>query len=153
MILLKIRNILLPYGEWGIKLKNKDLMKKTIINFLIKMLIWTVSFPVVFIVFYFIISRLDFQWIYDSSPKVYYDVKNLVDNLSNGYIPFNILVIILYIWFFGLGIMLYFLIKKFFSYINAISLASENLLNKDVEYINLPKELENLQDKMNHLKN
>ena len=73
------------------------------------MLIWTVSFPVVFIVFYFIISRLDFQWIYDSSPKVYYDVKNLVDNLSNGYIPFNILVIILYIWFFGFGIMLYFL--------------------------------------------
>ena len=58
------------------------------------MLIWTISFPVVFIVFYFIISRLDFQWIYDSSPKVYYDV----------------------------------------------------------EYINLPKELENLQDKMNHLK-
>ena len=40
----------------------------------------------------------------------------------------------------------------YISYINAISIASENLLNKDVEYINLPKELENLQDKMNHLK-
>ncbi len=56
------------------------------------------------------------------------------------------------IWLIGCIILIYNLIKKIFSYVNALSQASSNLLSKDVEYIELPSELEDLQIKLNHLK-
>lgn len=52
----------------------------------------------------------------------------------------------------GLLFISYKLIKKVFSYVTAISQASEKLLDKNTEYIKLPFELEDLQIKMNHLK-
>ena len=133
-------------------MKNKSLMKKTLINFVIRLVVWTLSFPAFFIIFYFVISRSDFQWVYNYSPEIYYNAKNLINNLSSGYLPFNVLAIAIGIWLLGFIIMLYILIRKTFSYINALSIASENILNKDVEYIELPKDFENLQMKINHLK-
>ncbi len=56
------------------------------------------------------------------------------------------------IWLIGCIILIYNLIKKIFSYVNALSQASSNLLSKEVEYIELPSELEDLQIKLNHLK-
>lgn len=48
--------------------------------------------------------------------------------------------------------LLYRLLKKVFGYIDEIGKATEELVNKDVEYIELPDELEEIQKRMNHLK-
>ncbi len=131
------------------KKKKDDLTKKFFTNFLIKMIIWTIAFPIAFYIFTLVVKNSDFQWLYDYSPKYYYHAVHLFDFLFNNC---HIIVLGLIVWFIGFILMLYNLIKKIFSYVTLISEASENLLNKDVEYIELPIELENLQRKMNHLK-
>ena len=142
---------MLQFGEWGIKLKSKNnnLTKKIFTNFLIKMGIWTIAFPIIFLIFVNIINKLDFQWLYDYSPDTYYNAINLFNYIFNSYI---FIVLGLIIWLIGFIIMLYRLIKKIFSYVTLIYNASEKLLNKDIEFIELPSELEELQKKMNHLK-
>ena len=43
-------------------------------------------------------------------------------------------------------------ISKVFGYIDEIGKATEDLVNKDVEYIELPDELKEIKNHMNHLK-
>ena len=151
MILERNLNILLQSGEWGIKLKSRkdNLTKKFFTKFLIKMCIWTIAFPIVFLIFGYIVDRLNFQWLYDYSPKIYHNAINLFDSIFTGH---NIIIFGLIIWFVGFIVMLYKLIKTIFYYVSLILNASENLLNKDIEYIELPSGFEDLQKKMNHLK-
>lgn len=151
MIQVKIQNILKQYGEWDIKLKNKqnDLLKKTFINFLIKIVIWTISVPLIFMIIAEIISRLDFQWLYNLSSSKYYTARDFFDIFLSGG---SAIIFILIIWLSGTLIFLYRLLKKIFSYIDAVFNASSKLLDKDTPYIELPKELEFLQRQMNNLK-
>ncbi len=130
------------------KNKKKNLVKKTFYNFLAKISIWTIAIPTCFFIFTYLIAVMDFQWLYDISPSMYYtaiDIFNSFDKLT-------VLFLLFIIWSIGFIIILYKTIKKIFSYVNAISNASENLMNKDIEFIELPSELEELQIKMNHLK-
>ena len=128
-------------------MKN-NLVKKTFLNFLIKLGIWTFSFPVFFILIIVFVNISDFQWLYDFSPKTYRVGIAFLNTLFTT--KFWIIMII--IWLIGCIILIYNLIKKIFSYVNALSQASSNLLSKDIEYIELPSELEDLQIKLNHLK-
>ena len=114
------------------KNKKSNLTKKFFKNFLIKMGIWTIAFPIAFFIFVYIINNLDFQWLYDYSPETYHNATELFYSLFDGY---HIIIFGLIIWFIGFIIMLYKLIKKIFSYVTE-----------------LPSELEDLQIKMNHLK-
>ena len=43
-------------------------------------------------------------------------------------------------------------ISEVFGYIDEIGKATEDFVNKDVEYIELPDELEEIKNRMNHLK-
>ncbi len=131
------------------KSRKDNLTKKFFTKFLIKMCIWTIAFPIVFLIFGYIVDRLNFQWLYDYSPKIYHNAINLFDSIFTGH---NIIIFGLIIWFVGFIVMLYKLIKTIFYYVSLILNASENLLNKDIEYIELPSGFEDLQKKMNHLK-
>lgn len=122
-------------------MKNK-LLRKTYINFLIQELLWSIILPIITIIILEISSLLDFQWLYDLSPKMYFIISRLE----------FIVIIIIFIWIAGTLFLLYNLLKKVFSYIDAISIASNELLDKEIEYITLPVELEELQIKMNNLK-
>ena len=137
--------------EWGIKLKNKDnkknkLLKQTFWSFISQVAIATVSIPIVFYISLLIIVRLDFQWLYDFFPNVYNFSRYYLSNLS------MIIIIVIIIWVTVVLILLYRLLKKVFSYVNALSDASDELMNNNIEYIELPKELEDIQNKMNSLK-
>ncbi len=148
--MVNIQSISLQFGEWGIKLKNNNLLvRKTFLRFLVKMGIWTIAFPIFFFLLSASVNQMDFQWLYDYSPKIYYDAIFLFQTLFQSH---NLLIVGLIIWFIGFIIMLYLMIHKLYSYVNIISKASENLLNKKVEYIELPPEFLELQKKMNHLK-
>lgn len=128
--------------------RNNVLIKKTLFNFLINLAIWTVSFPAILFLLIFIVNFIDFQWVYDISPSIYHFGQAILNTIFSGFSLISILII----WFIGVVVLFYKLIQKVFSYVNAIYNASENLLNKDIEYIELPSELEDLQIKMNHLK-
>lgn len=129
-------------------MKN-NLLKKTYINFIIKIIVWTFSLFFLTILLYEVIGRLEFQWIYDSSPNLYYNLKRVYDFITNGEFVFVMLIII---WVIGTLIFLYQLLRKSFSYVSAISNAAEKILDKDIEFIELPKELEQFQKQINHLK-
>lgn len=137
--------------EWGIKLRSKKnkLLKKTFINFVIKILVWSICMPLGIFLLAVLIDRLSFQWLYDISPEVYNNFSEFfysITDLRTSIIP------ILIIWVIGILVLLYRLLKKVFGYIDEIGKATEELVNKDVEYIELPDELEEIQKRMNHLK-
>ena len=125
-------------------MKNK-LIKKNLFSFLIKLIIWTIVFMLLLSLLIIFINYSDFQWVYDFSPKLYYFIKYTVISKYGDWLW----IIAIIIWFGGVVVISYFLIKKVFYYVNTISKASEDLLNKDIEYIELPNELEDLQIKMN----
>lgn len=134
---------------WGIKLKNdkKDkLLKQTFLGFIGKVGIATISIPLIFYIFLLIIVKSDFQWLYDFSPRIYNFGRYFFSDLI------WIVIIVIIIWIIVVLILLYKLLKKVFSYVNALSDASDELMNKNVEYVELPKELEDIQNKMNSLK-
>lgn len=127
-------------------MKNKDkLLKQTFINFIGKVVTATVIVPLSFYILLVIASYLDFQWLYDLSPALYYLLNHL---LSTGFIFITVIAT----WIIVILVLLYKLLKKIFSYVTALSNASNDLVNKDVEYIELPSELEDIRSKMNDLK-
>lgn len=130
------------------KNKRDDLVNKLIINFLIEIGIWTLFIPALELVLVLITNVFDFQFVYDVSPNIYNYMKALITSIFDG----DYLILMFIIWIIGILVIVYKLVKKVFSYINEITDASENLLNMEVEYIELPRELEDLQIKMNHLK-
>ena len=137
--------------EWGIKLRSKKnkLLKKTFINFVIKILVWSICMPFGILLLVALIDRLSFQWLYDISPEVYNNFSEFfysITDLRTSIIP------IIIIWVIGTLVLLYRLLKKVFGYIDEIGKATEELVNKDVEYIELPDELEEIKNHMNHLK-
>lgn len=141
--------------EWGIKLRSKKnkLLKKTFINFVIKILVLSICIPLCMPLGIFLlvtlIDRLSFQWLYDISPEVYNNFREFFYSITD----LRILIIpILIIWVIGILVLLYRLLKKVFGYIDEVGKATEDLVNKDVEYIELPDELEEIQKRINHLK-
>ena len=137
--------------EWGIKLRSKKnkLLKKTFINFVIKILVLSICMPFGILLLVALIDRLSFQWLYDISPEVYNNFREFFYNITD---LRTLIIPILIIWVIGTLVLLYRLLKKVFGYIDEVGKATEDLVNKDVEYIELPDELEEIQKRMNHLK-
>ena len=137
--------------EWGIKLRSKKnkLLRKTFINFVIKILIWSICMPLGIFLLVALIDSLTFQWLYDISPEVYNNFREFFYSITN---VRTLIIPILIIWVIGTLVLLYRLLKKVFGYIDEVGKATEDLVNKDVEYIELPDELEEIQKRMNHLK-
>lgn len=137
--------------EWGIKLisKKNKLLKKTFINFVIKILVLSICMPFGILLLVVLIDRLSFQWLYDISPEVYNNFREFFYSITD---LRTLIIPILIIWVIGTLVLLYRLLKKVFGYIDEVGKATEDLVNKDVEYIELPDELEEIQKRMNHLK-
>lgn len=126
------------------------LRKKIFREFTIQVVLFTVIPLLVLSAAFFIISRSDFQWLYNISPSLYYQLRSIFNDLYGG----NIIVILILItlWVIGIFILLYRLLGKVFSYVNAVCEASNQLFDKEVEYVELPPELEELGKQMNHMK-
>ena len=137
--------------EWGIKLRSKKnkLLKKTFINFVIKILVLSICMPFGILLLVALIDRLSFQWLYDISPEVYNNFREFFYSITD---LRTLIIPILIIWVIVILVLLYRLLKKVFGYVDEVGKATEDLVNKDVEYIELPDELEEIQKRMNHLK-
>lgn len=83
------------------------------------------------------------------SPALYYIIRDL---WYSGYFALYSTILLFLIWTLIVLVLLYRMLKKIFSYINAVSDASNKLLDKNVNIIELPDGLEEIQNKMNILK-
>lgn len=138
--------------EWGIRLKNNDMkkiVKSTFWSFIVQCMISLTIMGIIMIILAESRAIFDFQWLYNIFPHLY----DLLDNIyelvfERGYFVFiifgTILIIVLSL--------LYKLLNKIFSYVFAVSESADKLFDKNVEYINLPPEMVEVEKKLNHFK-
>ena len=138
--------------EWGIRLKNNDMkkiVKSTFWSFIVQCMISLTIMGIIMIILAESRAIFDFQWLYNIFPHLY----DLLDNIyelvfERAYFIFIIfgttLIIVLSL--------LYKLLNKIFSYVFAVSESADKLFDKNVEYINLPPEMVEVEKKFNHFK-
>lgn len=138
--------------EWGIRLKNNDMkkiVKSTFWSFIVQCMISLTIMGIIMIILAESRAIFDFQWLYNIFPHLY----DLLDNIyelvfERAYFIFIIfgttLIIVLSL--------LYKLLNKIFSYVFAVSESADKLFDKNVEYINLPPEMLEVEKKLNHFK-
>ena len=138
--------------EWGIRLKNNDMkkiVKSTFWSFIVHCMISLTIMGIIMIILAESRAIFDFQWLYNIFPHLY----DLLDNIcelvfERAYFIFIIfgttLIIVLSL--------LYKLLNKIFSYVFAVSESADKLFDKNVEYINLPPEMVEVEKKLNHFK-
>lgn len=138
--------------EWGIRLKNNDMkkiVKSTFWSFIVQCMISLNIMGIIMIILAESRAIFDFQWLYNIFPHLY----DLLDNIyelvfERAYFIFIIfgttLIIVLSL--------LYKLLNKIFSYVFAVSESADKLFDKNVEYINLPPEMVEVEKKLNHFK-
>lgn len=134
--------------EWGIKLKNnevsnnviKKLLKKTYKDFIVKIVTLFFIVMVIFFILNLILQKVVIKGAF---------ISNIIDAVFHqGYFIF----IIIFIMLIGVLVLVYKLLKKMYSYVSAIYDSSEELFDKNIEYINLPEELSELEKKLNYFK-
>lgn len=138
--------------EWGIRLKNNDMkkiVKSTFWSFIVQCMISLTIMGIIMIILAESRAIFDFQRLYNIFPHLY----DLLDNIyelvfERAYFIFIIfgttLIIVLSL--------LYKLLNKIFSYVFAVSESADKLFDKNVEYINLPPEMVEVEKKLNHFK-
>lgn len=138
--------------EWGIRLKNNDMkkiVKSTFWSFIVQCMISLTIMGIIMIILAESRAIFDFQWLYNIFPHLY----DLLDNIyelvfERAYFIFIIFVTTLII----VLSLLYKLLNKIFSYVFAVSESADKLFDKNVEYINLPPEMVEVEKKLNHFK-
>ena len=138
--------------EWGIRLKNnymKKIVKSTFWSFIVQCMISLTIMGIIMIILAESRAIFDFQWLYNIFPHLY----DLLDNIyelvfERAYFIFIIFGITLII----VLSLLYKLLNKIFSYVFAVSESADKLFDKNVEYINLPPEMVEVEKKLNHFK-
>ena len=135
--------------EWGIKLKNNDILKRRFIRLVGKIfIVITISLLAMFL-FKRLIEILDFQWIYNISSHTYYRLISLFYNFyynGIGYFIISILIIVITL------VLVYFEIKDISSYVQDIYDSADKLFDEKNEYISLPGEMKDLEIKLNHFR-
>ena len=138
--------------EWGIRLKNNDMkkiVKSTFWSFIVQCMISLTIMGIIMIILAESRAIFDFQWLYNIFPPLYDLLDNIYELVFEGvYFIFIIfgttLIIVLSL--------LYKLLNKIFSYVFAVSESADKLFDKNVEYINLPPEMVEVEKKLNHFK-
>jgi len=138
--------------EWGIRLKNNDMkkiVKSTFWSFIVQCMISLTIMGIIMIILAESRAIFDFQWLYNIFPHLYVLLDNIYELVfERGYFVFIIfgttLIIVLSL--------LYKLLNKIFSYVFAVSESADKLFDKNVEYINLPPEMVEVEKKLNHFK-
>ena len=129
--------------------KKRSLLSKIFIQFLIRELIIMIIVSLILGVTSWIILKSDFMWLYNLSYDTYSKAIDLFNIVFKGFTPFLIIFII---WLVLSIINIYLTLKKVFYYMNTIIVSVDKLYDKNVEYINLPAELDDVEKKLNHLK-
>lgn len=117
---------------------NQTLFKDTFQNFILKCVLWTVALCAGCYFLGFVIRAF---------------LNTLLPDVSYRYFRLSyMLVLLVFAWVICMIILIYQLLKKVFSYIAELQNASNQLLNKEIDYIELSPELSDFEIKLNKLK-
>lgn len=116
-----------------------------------QLLLWSVALPAVLVLLVAVIQGLDFQWLYDANAGIYDVLKSLFFLLIRLEIGFYVLAIGL-LWLPGALWLIYRAIGRATVYLDILTNAAGDLVNRDVEETSLPPELSGLETKLNRLK-
>ena len=113
--------------------KKQTLWEKIRKNFFLRIFVFTGIFLLFLLAMAQIVSVLDFQWVYDSFPEIYYEALWFFSFLFDGTQPYAMLIILFLclILILGIAFLSYRLLKKTYSYISALEIASSQLLDKN----------------------
>ena len=133
-------------------MKNNDMkkiVKSTFWSFIVQCMISLTIMGIIMIILAESRAIFDFQWLYNIFPELYDVLDNIYELVfERAYFIFIIfgttLIIVLSL--------LYKLLNKIFSYVFAVSESADKLFDKNVEYINLPPEMVEVEKKLNHFK-
>ncbi len=134
--------------EWGIKLKN-NLVKNTLSNFIIKVVALSVLLPLFYFIMLLVVNQSDFNWLYQFSPNLYFVLLKIFKFLFLN--SFSLLFLLL-IWFLLFLYFVFKMLKKIDFYITCTIEQIDHLFSKERTNIELPKELSDLENKLNYLK-
>lgn len=124
-------------------MKNKTNYGKKITNKLIlKMISAAIIYTTLFVVIYIVGKYICSQFFWKERNLLYQFLVWIAYN------PLNLIIIYLI----GLFIIILILLRKTFYYIDIIVEESEKLTNKKEEFINLPSDLNDIQERMNQIK-
>lgn len=130
-------------------MKNNKFIKKTLTKFAIQEIICLAIIVLILVIIFGIARTSDFQWLYNYSPNLYFNLIEVFNNIYNGA---SIFIIVTIIWLALTFILLYKMLKQLYTYIKEVTDASKLLFDKDIEYIKLSPELELAEKNLNHLK-
>ena len=102
--------------------------------------------PYLLFILFFLIQKMDFQWLFEYSNNLYYILKSLFQD------DISVYIFIYIIWIIGIIYIIYKLIKKNHLLFNDVLNSIEEIKNNNIDYVYLPEELEELEKKLNHLK-
>ncbi len=134
--------------EWGIKLKN-NLISHAFSKLIIKVLLLSILLPLFYLLMLFTITQLDFNWLYRFSPNLYFALLKIFKFIFLSSFSF---LFFLLIWGLLILYLVFKMLKKIDFYITCTVLQIDHLFNKEKTSIELPKELADLENKLNYLK-
>ncbi|MDE6285352.1 MAG: hypothetical protein K2M17_06355, partial [Bacilli bacterium] len=102
------------------------------LSFTLKIGIWTMFLFGLFFVFFILGSWIDFHWLYRLSPDIYHFLGDIYSFFTQSVVIFLLLPLI---WLLGVFVLVYQEVKKVYFYLQALSVASTDLMDKSVDYI------------------
>lgn len=120
-------------------MKSNNYGKKIFKNLAYKISTYSVAFTIIFVLIALIGRFISSMYIWQPYDKLYILLNTIKEN-------------ILFIWSLGIILILFLCLKKALSYLDYVMDASDKLLSENNELIELPKDLDILETRLNHLK-
>ena len=133
------------------KTRRPMLQRRLFLRFIAELVFWNIMLWIGLMLFNLLIclfQDLDFQWLYDISPGVYYFLSGQFYSVMRGEVVVYIIIaeVILIL------ILVYRLLRRSVGYLDKLTEASQGLLAPETEQIALPPEMKEFELQLNQLK-
>ena len=136
------------YGV-GYKIETNTILKKIYKRTLLQYIAYTVGLLVIFVLAVYLAAFFDFQWVYDFDSNIYTFLAFFYNIVKN---PLSLLLFLLICIVISFAFIIHHLYKQTSYYMDALTHASHELIDKSVDYITLPEELYDIERRFNELK-
>lgn len=130
-------------------METNTILKKIYKHTLLQYIAYTVGLLVVFVLAVYLAAFFDFQWVYDLDSNIYTFLAFFYNIVKN---PLSLLLFLLICIVISFAFMVHHLYKQTSYYMDALTHASHELIDKSVDYITLPEELYDIERRFNELK-
>lgn len=130
-------------------METNTILKKIYKRTLLQYIAYTVGLLVVFVLAVYLAAFFDFQWVYDFDSNIYTFLAFFYNIVKN---PLSLLLFLLICIVISFAFMIHHLYKQTSYYMDALTHASHELIDKSVDYITLPEELYDIERRFNELK-